>query len=285
MVTPIAAAYDVVKRFGDLTAVAGVSLEVARGEVVGLLGANGAGKTTLIRMLLGVLAPTAGSVHLFGRPPSRSSLRRVGYVPQGLGLYTDLTVNQNLAFRAGLFEVEMPALEGDLGRVGDVAVGRLPLGAQRRVAFVAALVHRPDLLMLDEPTSGVGPLGRARLWDTIRTAAEEEAGVLVTTHHMEEAEQCDRLVMMADGRVVEEGTLDEVVGERRAVEVAVDDWERALEVLEEAGWPVRLAGSRLRVVGVGAWRVESALNEAGLTAEVHQVPGTLDETFVALTRS
>jgi ABC-2 type transport system ATP-binding protein/ribosome-dependent ATPase len=281
----IAAGRDLVRRFGDFTAVDRVSLEIARREVVGLLGANGAGKTTFIRLLLGLIDPSQGTVELFGQAPSRQSLRRVGYVPQGLGLYTDLTVTENLAFQAGLFGVEVPRPGADLAWAADVQVGELPLGIQRRVAFLAALAHRPDLLVLDEPTSGVGALGRARLWDTIRLAAEEGAGVLVTTHHMEEAEQCDRLVMMADGRKVAEGSVDEVVGKSSAAEVEAREWAKALLVLEGAGWPVKLAGRRLRVPGVAPTRVEETLSAAGIEARVEERPSTLDETFVALTRS
>lgn len=278
----IALGRDVVKRFGRLTAVAGMTLEIRRGEVVGLLGANGAGKTTFIRVLLGLLKPTTGRVELFGRPPSRESLRRVGYVPQGLGLYPDLTVAENLAFRSRLFKVDMPILSTDMSRASDVAVGRLPLGLQRRVAFAAALAHSPDLLVLDEPTSGVGPLGRARLWETVHQAVEDGIGVLVTTHHLEEAEHCDRLVMMARGGTVAEGTVDEVIGGRQAVEVKAENWERAMAVLEEGGWPVRLAGRWLRLPGADRSRIEQTLAQGGIKAEVTQRPGTLDEAFVDL---
>jgi ABC-2 type transport system ATP-binding protein len=278
----LAATNQVTKRFAGFTAVEGVSLEVERGEVLGLLGPNGAGKTTLIRLLLGLITASEGTVDLFGRPPSRKSLRRVGYLPQGLGLYTDLTIHENLAFQARIFDVEVPSLPDDLLKTAHTTVGRLPLGVQRRVAFLAALAHRPDLLVLDEPTSGVGPLGRARLWETIRLAAEAGAGILVTTHHLEEAEQCDRLLMMAGGHKVAEGSVEEVVGERSAVEVQTDEWEKALDVLEGMGWLVRLAGRRLRIPGVGTARVEQVLAEAGIIARVDERPGTLDEAFVAL---
>ena len=278
----IARGEEVSKRFDGLTAVEGMSLEVHKGEVVGLLGANGAGKTTFIRMLLGLSSPTAGRVELFGRPPSRFSLRRVGYVPQGLGLYPDLTVVENLAFRSKLFKVAMPVLPADLSPVSEKVVETLSLGTQRRVAFVAALTHNPDLLVLDEPTSGVGPLGRARLWDTIHQAAEKGAGVLMTTHHLEEAEHCDRLVMMAWGAKVAEGSIEEVIGNRRAVEVVAADWQGALAVLEAEDWPVRLAGRSLRVTGVERSLVEEALARAGMEAEVAERPGTLEETFVDL---
>ncbi|MGQ0848377.1 MAG: ABC transporter ATP-binding protein [Actinomycetota bacterium] len=281
----VAFADQVVKRFGEVAAVDNMTLEVRRGEVVGLLGANGAGKTTFIRVLLGLLRPTSGEVRLFGSPPSRSVLRRVGYVPQSLGLYTDLTISQNLAFRAGLYRVAPLPLPAKLNELANVPVGRLPLGIQRQAAFAAALAHGPDLLVLDEPSSGVGPLGRARLWETIRSTAEDGAGVLVTTHHLEEAEQCDRLVMMAGGRQVAAGTIDEVIGDRSAVEISTTEWQRGFVALEKAGWPVRLSGRRLRVAGVASGHIKKVLAVAGIDAFVEERPSTLDEVFVSLSRA
>ncbi|OFW66141.1 MAG: ABC transporter [Actinobacteria bacterium RBG_16_68_21] len=273
---------DLVKRFGSFTAVDGVSLRVEDGEVVGLLGANGAGKTTLLRILLGLLSPTAGTARLFGGSPTRAALSRVGYVPQGLGLYTDLTVAENLAFRARLFGVGAPPLPDDLEARSAEIVAGLSVGYQRRVAFLAALMHHPALLVLDEPTSGVGPLGRARLWDTIREAADGGAGVLVTTHHLEEAEECDRLVMMAAGKIAAEGSLVDIVGSLQAVEVETDDWRRGLDVLGSAGVVVGLAGSRLRVPGGDPAEVRRILEDAGVAGTVSSRPATLEEKFVSL---
>ncbi len=280
--TPLAESLAVSRRFGPLLAVDGVDLRVGPGEVVGLLGANGAGKTTLIRLLLGLLRPSAGAVRLFGEAPSRRTRRRIGYVPQGLGLYEDLTPRENLAFARAAFGGEDGELPQDLGVLADVPVGRLPLGVQRRVAFALALAHRPELLVLDEPTSGVDPLARARLWDRIRAAAEEGAGVLVTTHHMEEAEECDRLVVMAEGRVVAEGTISEIVGRTRVVVVDAEDWAGALARLEAAGLPAALVGRRLRVPGASSAEVARALG--GIPAGLAEAPATLEERFLELTR-
>ncbi len=282
--TPLLGGSGIVKRFGSFTAVDGVSITVDPGEVVGLLGANGAGKTTLLRVLLGLLRADEGEVTMLGRPPSRAALARVGYVPQGLGLYTDLTVAQNLAFRARLFGVPVPPLPGDLADRDDAVVGGMSVGFQRRIAFFAALMHRPEVLVLDEPTSGVGPLGRARLWDTIRGAADDGAGVLVTTHHLEEAEECDRLVMMADGRVAAEGSLADIIGGLEAVEVDTEELGRGIEVLAGAGMSVGFAGARLRVTGSSADQVQRALQGAGVTAAVSTGPATLEEKFVSLAR-
>jgi ABC-2 type transport system ATP-binding protein len=280
--TPLASAAGATRRFGELTVVDRVDLEVAAGEVVGLIGANGAGKTTLIRMLLGLLAPTAGRVRLFGQPPSRRTRARLGYLPQSLGLYEDLTVAENLAFSTAAYGGAGTALEGELAQARDTLVRDLPLGLRRRAAFAIALAHHPDLLVLDEPTSGVDPLARARLWETIRASAERGAGVLVTTHHLGEATQCDRLLVLAAGRVAAAGTLAEVVGDTTAVEVHTPAWEAAFTALDLARLPVSLVGRTLRVPGANPATVSRLLADAGVDAQVTSVPASFEETFVVL---
>jgi ABC-2 type transport system ATP-binding protein/ribosome-dependent ATPase len=267
------------RRFGAFTAVSAADLLVGRGEVVGLLGANGAGKTTLIRLLLGLVRPTAGAVRLFGLPPSLSTRRRVGYVPQTLGLFAGLTVAENWAFTCAAFRNPGARVPEAISGLSHQLVGGLPLGTRRQVAFAVALSHRPELLILDEPTSGVGPLGRARLWDGIRRAAGDGAGVLVTTHNMEEAEQCDRLVVMADGRVVARGTADEITGGRTVAEVRCEDPNRAFALLDAGGILVQMHGRTLRAAATSA-AVAELLSRAGFDAAVETVPATLEEAFV-----
>jgi ABC-2 type transport system ATP-binding protein/ribosome-dependent ATPase len=279
----LAKADNLTKTFGSFTAVADASLDVRTGEIVGLLGANGAGKTTLLRMLLGLLRPTSGAVALFGTPPSRRERRRLGYVPQGLGLYTDLTVAENVRFSAEAFGVDDIALPDSLQAISGRLVGEIGLGRQRQLAFACALGHRPELLVLDEPTSGVDALARARLWDTIHDQAESGVGVLVTTHYMQEAQQCDRLVIMALGRVVATGTVADIVGDAKAVEVRTDDWAGAFTALDDAGLPVTLAGRRVRVAETSPDDVRRAL--AGIEASIDEVPATLEETMLAISRS
>ena len=313
MTGPLLSASGATRRFGALSAVDRVDLELRAGEVVGLVGANGAGKTTLIRMLLGLLHPSAGEVRLLGETPSRRSRARLGYVPQGLGLYEDLTVAENLAFTANAFGQRLhgPLSDPDLEAARHELVAGLPLGLRRRLAFAAALGHRPELLVLDEPTSGVDALGRARLWDAIRSAAEQGAGVLVTTHAMGEAEQCDRLVVMATGRVAAQGTTEAIIGDATTVTVSgigsdgsgeprgpessgpslrgspvtrapVNRWEEAFAACEAAGLPVALVGTELRVPAADPGRVRAVLEAAGISAEVTVTRATLEEAFVLL---
>jgi ABC-2 type transport system ATP-binding protein len=277
----LAQARQVVRRFARFTAVSGVDLTVGPGEIVGLLGANGAGKTTLIRLLLGLLPPNEGVVHLFGQAPSIATRRRVGYVPQTLGLYAGLTVRENWDFTAAAFGSTGLPLPADIAAWRGQLVGRLPLGAQRQVAFAVALSHRPELLVLDEPTSGVGPLGSARLWEGIRQAAGAGAGALVTTHNMEEAEQCDRLLIMVDGKVVASGTAEDITAGRDVTEVRSGDWSRAFTVLDDGGFPVQLHGTTLRSGGPPA-EISALLSRAGVEAAVASVPANLEEAFVAI---
>jgi ABC-2 type transport system ATP-binding protein len=279
---PLARCTDVTCRFGHFVAVDGVSLGVRPGEVVGLLGANGAGKTTLIRMLLGLQRASSGAVTLFGEPPSRRTRCRIGYVPQGLGLYDDLSAAENMAFAAAAYGVGPTAPPPDVAAAGPVPAGLLPLGLQRRLAFAQALAHGPDLLILDEPTSGVDPLGRARLWDTIARAAAAGAGVLVSTHYLEEAGECDRLIVLAAGAVVAAGTVAEIVGSARVTVVQTDDWAAAFSRLAAAGIPAALAGTTLRVRGPVA-PIAAALRAGGLSsARLVQAPATLAEMFFSL---
>jgi ABC-2 type transport system ATP-binding protein len=273
---------QVSRRFGSLSAVNAADLAITGDEVVGLLGANGAGKTTLIRLLLGLLPPSGGTVRLFGSAPSAATRRRVGYVPQTLGLYVDLTVAENWSFTAAAFGQARDGLPGTIAPWRDDLVGALPLGAQRQVAFAVALSHRPELLVLDEPTSGVGPLGAARLWEQIRQAAGDGAGALVTTHNLEEAEQCDRLVVMADGRVVARGTTAEVIGGRTVTEVQCDQAGRAFALLDGKGFPVAMHGQRVLRVAAPAAAVGDLLASEGIPAAVEVVGANLEEAFVAI---
>ncbi len=277
-------ALDVTRRFGTVTAVADVSMHVAAGEVVGLVGANGAGKTTLIRMLLGVLATSGGRVELLGGPPDRRRRSRLGYVPQNLGLYRDLTVAENLRFIAGSYRVAAPPVPDELADYRDTLVRAMPLGAQRRAAFAAALSHRPELLLLDEPTSGVDALASARLWDTIRTQSDGGVGVLVSTHNMQEAEECDRLLLMSHGELVAHGSEADIIGDTTAAVVHTDDWAAAFAALNAAGAAVILDGRTVRVADGTPADVERILHDAGIDGTVRPARATIEERMLTLAR-
>ena len=206
------------KRFGDFYAVKGISFNVKRGEIFGLLGANGAGKSTTFRMLCGLLPATAGELSVAGRDLRRATAEarnRLGYMAQRFSLYGNLTVSQNLNFFASAYGLNRRqrkqrsnwALETfDLAEYSNENSGELPLGYKQRMALAAALLHEPDILFLDEPTSGVDPLARREFWQRINALAESGITVLVTTHFMAEADYCDRLVIMAQGEALAQGT-------------------------------------------------------------------------------
>ena len=202
---PLIDAQGVTHHFGAVHALQGVDLQVNAGEIVGLIGGNGAGKSTLIRVILGLIPPTGGQVRLFDQAPNHEARKRIGYVPQSLGLYPTLTPAENLTFTSQTFHHAVSSqVMGLAGSVGTGLTGQLPLGAQRNLAVICALSHTPRLLILDEPTSGMDPLSRARLWKIIRRAANRGMGILITTHYQQEAIQCDRLIHLDRGRVVVE---------------------------------------------------------------------------------
>ena len=204
--------------FGNFCAVNNVSFKVKRGEIFGLLGANGAGKSTTFRMLCGLLPLTAGEVRVAGldlRHAAAHARSKLGYMAQRFSLYVDLTVLQNLRFFASAYGLDRLrrkqriawALDAfELGDYRNTSSGNLPLGFKQRLAMAAALMHEPEILFLDEPTSGVDPLARREFWQRINALAEAGVTILVTTHFMEEANYCDRLVIMAEGEVLAKGT-------------------------------------------------------------------------------
>ena len=275
----------VTKRFGAFTAVDEVDLTVGRGEIVGLLGANGAGKTTVIKMALGLLEPSAGSISLFGGSVGRAQRQRLGYVPQNLGLYRDLTADENLEFRAEVYGTRGSAATRSgpvTTAAGSTLVADLALGAQRRLAFAAARLHGPEMLILDEPTSGVSPLARSRLWDVIHQQADRGVGVLVSTHYMDEAEQADRVVIMSHGRVVAAGRVADIVAGRSTVAVDAEQWGKAFDALDRPGRRLRLSGRTIRILGEQPADIHAELAGIGLTARVSSTPASLEEVLIEL---
>lgn len=205
------------KRFGDFTAVDAISFEVGSGEIFGFLGANGAGKTTAMKMLIGILQPSSGQATVAGFDvftQAESIKRNIGYMSQRFSLYEDLTVMENIRFFSGIYGLsyadirqksarllESLELKGESGAL----VKSLPLGWKQKLAFSLAIIHRPKIVFLDEPTGGVDPVTRRKFWEMIYETASQGMTIFVTTHYMDEAEYCDRVSIMVDGRI---GALD-----------------------------------------------------------------------------
>jgi ABC-2 type transport system ATP-binding protein len=216
---------DLIKRFGQFVAVDGISFSVKRGEIFGLLGPNGAGKSTTIRMLCGILSPSSGEGHVAGFDiftESENIKHAIGYMSQKFSLYEDLTPFENIRFYLGIYSVptrlwkERTEWVFEMTRLGeerDRLTRDLPPGWRQRLALGCAMLHRPDILFLDEPTSGVDPITRRRFWAFIRKLASEGVTVFVTTHYMDEAENCDRIVMINEGKIVASGAPEKIVRE------------------------------------------------------------------------
>ncbi len=211
-------AQDLTRRFGDFTAVDRVSFTVAQGEVFGFLGANGAGKTTAIRMLIGLLAPSEGQATVAGfdiRTDADRVRARIGYMSQRFSLYDDLTVRENIALYGGIYGLDDATIrtrgdailaELNFSQSRDAMVKSLPLGWKQKLAFSVALIHEPAVVFLDEPTGGVDPVTRRQFWEMIYQTAARGTTVFVTTHYQDEAEYCDRISIMVDGRIAAMGT-------------------------------------------------------------------------------
>jgi ABC-2 type transport system ATP-binding protein len=211
------------RAFGQFKAVDNITFDVKRGEIFGFLGANGAGKTTAMKMLTGILEPTSGSgkVAGFDIKTQRNKLKyKIGYMSQKFSLYEDLTLKENIRFYGGIYglrrkeiveRTEKMVERLGLGNIENTLIAEIPLGWKQKIAFSVATLHKPDIVFLDEPTSGVDPITRRQFWDLIYQAAEEGITVFVTTHYMDEAEYCDRISMMVRGKIEAMGTLDELL--------------------------------------------------------------------------
>ncbi len=300
MTDSVVVADRLTKRFGDFTAVDSVSFRLEAGEVLGYLGPNGSGKTTTLRMLLGLLQPTSGTAHLFGRQVGAGTetvRQKVGYMSQRSALYQELTVEENLAFYALAYGLADPRRRAEvLDEVGltdfrTVRAGDLPTGWRQRLALAAALVHRPPLLILDEPTSGIDPVNRREFWDRLYQLASQGVTAIVTTHYLEEAEYCQRVGIMIRGRLLaldEPERLKETRVPGNIFDVWGDPMLEALAVLE--GDPAvvlaGLAGDHLRAVvrpGVEGEALGRKLEAAGIR-QARLTPGvaSLEDVFLAL---
>lgn len=296
---------ELVKRFGDFVAVDRINLEVRKGEVFGFLGPNGAGKSTTIRMLCGLLKPTSGRAQVAGFDVSRKPeavRQNIGYMSQKFSLYNDLTVIENLRLFAGLYTVPTKDLQAriewalamaNLKGQEKLITGTLPGGWKQRLALGCAVLHRPPIIFLDEPTSGVDPITRRQFWDLIHEMAEAGVTVFVTTHYMEEAEYCNRLALIFRGRIVALGTpselkRDSMNGELLLVECApLGD---AVETLQSAPGVMDAAvfGNALHlVVADAANAVPELMSYLGsrkiAVSRIEKIRPGLEDVFVSVT--
>jgi ABC-2 type transport system ATP-binding protein len=293
---------NLTRRFGDFTAVDRVTFRVEAGAIFGFLGPNGAGKTTTLRMLCGLLRPSAGRALVAGLDVAAEPARvrgRIGYMSQKFSLYGDLTVDENIRLFAGLYGVAGPRFRDRRDWVLDTAgladrAGRLtadlPLGFKQRLALGCAVLHQPELLVLDEPTSGVDPVARRTFWDLIDGLARGGTTVLVSTHYMEEAEFCHRLILMHRGRLVAEGDPDTVRGlmDEPIWELEAPDAARAVAGLRAhpAVREAAMFGRRVHLVLDPAADPAAVVAAAlpGAAAGLRRVEPSLEDVFVALVR-
>jgi ABC-2 type transport system ATP-binding protein len=296
---------DLTKRFGSFMAVDRAAFHVREGEIFGFLGPNGAGKTTTLRMLIGVLPPTSGEGWVAGHSiltEGEAVRRRIGYMSQRFSLYGDLTVDENIQLFGGLYDVsgerfnarrewilEMAGL-GD--RVGQLTAS-LPLGWKQRLALGCALLHEPPILVLDEPTSGVDPVARRGFWELINSLAEVGTTILVSTHYMEEAEHCNRLVLMNRGRVIALDTPEDLRGRMTEpiLELRTSNAPEAVEALRGSAGVLEAAlfGRALHVVvedeDLARASMPPLLGARGVSLEgMERVPPSLEDVFVSLVR-
>jgi ABC-type multidrug transport system ATPase subunit len=281
------------KSFGARKVVEGLSLKVEKGQICGFLGANGSGKTTTIRMLCGLLVPDGGEGQCIGLDIIREApliRRHVGYMTQKFSFYEDLTVFENLDFVASVYEMSnrRPAVEDIMARMGlldrrDQLAGELSGGWKQRLALAACVLHQPKLLLLDEPTAGVDAKARREFWDLIHDMAGEGLTVLVSTHYMDEAERCNRIVYLANGRIVVEGGADEVARQSglvtyEATGEKVDDAARALRRMAGVE-AAAVFGRALHVAGTERTALQRAI-QSFPDLEWREVEPRLEDVFI-----
>ena len=296
---------NLVKRFGDFVAVDRINLKVGKGEVFGFLGPNGAGKSTTIRMLCGLLKPTSGRAQVAGFDVAKKPeavRQNIGYMSQKFSLYNDLTVIENLRLFAGLYSVpskkvkeriEWALAMANLKGQENLITGTLPGGWKQRLALGCAVLHKPQILFLDEPTSGVDPISRRQFWDLIHQMAEEGVTVFVTTHYMEEAEYCNRLALIFRGKIVALGTPSELKRDSMKGDLLLIECEplgMALEALQaESGvMDAAVFGNALHLVVPAADaampRIEKYLADNGVAvSRIGKIRPSLEDVFVSLT--
>ena len=295
MTDPAIDVHDIVKRFGNRVAVNHVTMRVETGEIAGFLGPNGSGKTTTMRVICGLLTPEEGHGTVLGHDLKDAARikREIGYMTQRFSLYEDLTIEENLQFVAGLYELK-PAkdhVRDTLASLGLTArrhqlAGMLSGGWKQRLALAACVMHRPKLLLLDEPTAGVDPKARREFWEEIHRLATEGLTVLVSTHYMDEAERCHRINYISYGNLVVSGTVEEVIAKSGLTTWAIDGGDIGLaeQMLRQAPDVDQVAafGLKLHVVGRSPDKLEQAVRAAATAGGCHAAPAetSLEDAFI-----
>ena len=292
---------DLVVAFGKFKAVAGVSFEVVSGEIFGFLGANGAGKTTTIRVLCGLLPPTSGSVKVAGADPAVDPMAvktHVGYMSQKFTLYRDMTIIENLNFTGKLRRMDDDAIHSkieeltkfiDLDWPLTTMVRDLPAGVLQQVSLVAATIHDPEIVFLDEPTAGVTPAARAKFWELINALSKKGKTIFVTTHYMDEAEQCDRIALMRSGELIalgspnelKEKTFPEPLYEITPAEKAREGWQKAL-LSEDYVKTLQTFGMRYHAETSSAANFENYLRNELSGFQFKEISPSLEDVFINL---
>lgn len=294
--------HGLTRSFGDFVAVDHIDLEVRKGEIFGFLGPNGAGKSTTIKMLCGLLLPTSGSGTVGGHDilsQSEEIKKNIGYMSQKFSLYEDLTVEENINFFSGIYSIpekkKQSRKEWVLSMAGltdkrDAITKTLPGGFKQRLALGCAVLHQPPILFLDEPTSGVDPISRRNFWNMIYDMSRSGTTVFVTTHYMDEADYCDRLALIYRGRIIAEGSPNELklnYMKRDVLEIEVDRLVEALGVLNKNNMESAIFGSVLHATVEQAAAAEPAIRrmlaEAGITVgKLEKIVPSLEDVFVTL---
>lgn len=292
--------FELTKKFGNFVAVDRVSFSISKGEVFGFLGPNGAGKSTTIRMICGILKPTSGKVYVDGEDvwenPERIR-KKIGYMSQKFSLYNDLTVEENINFYSGIYGIskervkerkkwiiEMAGLEG----MEKVKTSELSGAFKQRLAFGCALIHEPEIVFLDEPTSGVDPLSRRKFWEIIYSLSKSGLTFFVTTHFIDEAENCQKVAFINNGRITGIGSpqsLKEILKEREIYEIECSQLLKAFTLLERKGWKnVSIFGKKLRIVSNEHGELEKIIfflkNEGIEIISSEKVLPSLEEVFI-----
>lgn len=290
------------KRFGDFTAVDTVDLSIKKGEIFGFLGPNGAGKSTTIKMLCGLLLPTGGEGSVNGfdiMKESEEIKKNIGYMSQKFSLYDDLTVEENIHFFSGIYGVannrKKERLEWVLEMAGlqdkrKALTKTLPGGFKQRLALGCAILHEPPIIFLDEPTSGVDPISRRNFWNLINEMSKAGITIFVTTHYMDEADYCNRLALIYRGKIIAEGTPNEMKQKymtRYVLEVEVDKVVEAMEALNKNGIETAIFGSLLHAtvdnMEKAMPKIRNILEEAGIQAHrIERIVPSLEDVFVSL---